>query len=583
MTEPDPANDKQAPPHDLDRALHARLARLTLGLSPASMVGAYMDWLVHLAFSPGKQLELATKAADKARLLAHYAANCASGPCEPCIQPLPQDRRFAAPEWQQWPHNLIYQAFLLNQQWWHNATTDVRGVTHHHEQVVNFAARQWLDLFSPSNFLVSNPEVLAQTFKTAGANLWQGAQNFMEDAARLATSQPPAGVERFRAGHEVAVTPGKVVFRNHLIELLQYEPRTDTVFAEPVLMVPAWIMKYYILDLSPGNSLVKYLVERGHTVFMVSWRNPDAGDREIGMDDYLKDGVMAAFDAVAAIVPGRRIQGVGYCLGGTLLAIAAAYMARTSDDRLHTLTLLASQVDFTEPGELGLFIDESQVAYLDDVMSAQGYLDGKQMAGAFALLNQRDLVFSRMVREYLMGQRKPVSDLDAWNADATRMPFHQHRHYLHSLYLHNDLAQGHYRVDGKPVVVSDIRVPIFCLGAQRDTVSPWRSVYKINLLTDTEVTFCLTTGGHNVGIVNPPGPGVKRGYQMTVRAAEGRYVDPDIWQATTPSHDGSWWPAWEAWLRQHADERVEPPTMMGDRARGYPELDDVPGRYVLVP
>jgi polyhydroxyalkanoate synthase len=231
---------------------------------------------------------------------------------------------------------------------------------------------------------------------------------------------------------------------------------------------------------------------------------------------------------------------------------------------------------------MGLFIDESQLSYLDDVMSGQGYLDGKQMAGAFALLNQRDLVFSRIVRDYLMGQRRPVTDLAAWNADATRMPFHQHSDYLRSLYLDNDLAQGRYRVDGKPVVLSDIRAPIFCLGTQSDTVSPWHSVYKINLLTDTDVTFCLTTGGHNAGIVSPPGPGVTRGYQLASRDAEGRYVDPDTWQATVPSHDGSWWPAWETWLRRHGDKRVAPPAM-GRKTAGYAALCDAPGRYVLVP
>ena len=580
--QPAAADSGSAPPHDIDRAVHAQMARFTQGLSPASQIGAWADWLVHLATSPGKQVELASKALRKTQRLAHHAARGVSGPCEPCIEPLPQDRRFAAPEWQQWPFNLIYQSFLLNQQWWHNATTDVRGVSHHHEQVVNFAARQWLDLVSPSNFLASNPEVLAETLKTGGANLWQGAQNWMEDAARLVARQPTVGTEHFRPGHEVALTPGKVVLRNHLIELIQYTPSTATVYAEPVLIVPSWIMKYYILDLSPGNSLVKYLVEHGHTVFIVSWRNPDAGDREIGMDDYLKDGVMAAFDAVEAIVPKRRIQGLGYCLGGTLLAIAAAYMARKGDNRLHTLTLLAALLDFTEPGELGLFIDESQLAFLNDVMSEQGYLDGKQMGGAFALLNSRDLVFSRIVHDYLMGRRHPVSDLAAWNADATRMPFHQHSHYLHSLYLHNELAQGRYLVDGKPVALSDIRVPIFCLGTQRDTVSPWHSIYKTHLLTDTEVSFCLTSGGHNVGVVNPPGPGVKRSYQLATRPADGRYIDPDSWQAETPSHEGSWWPAWQTWLQRHAGKRVAPPAL-GNKARGYAPLDDAPGRYVRLP
>ena len=565
--------------NDPDREAHALMARLTQGLSPYFMVSAFTDWLTHLAMSPGKQRELAEKSVRKLTRLTSHAVTSMGGNCEPCIEPLPQDKRFAAPEWKQWPYELIYQAFLLNQQWWHNATTGVQGVTAHHEQLVTFAIRQMLDLFSPSNFLLTNPEVLSAAVKSGGASLLQGAQNRFEDALRLATGQAAPGTERFRPGHEVAVTPGKVVFRNHLIELIQYAPQTATVFAEPVLIVPSWILKFYILDLSPSNSLVGYLVGKGHTVFIVSWKNPDSDDRNLGMDDYLKAGVMAAIDAVTGGVPNRRIQAMGYCLGGTLLAVAAAFMARSHDHRLNSLTLLASEIDFTEPGELGLFIDEGQLDFLDDIMSEKGYLDGKQMAGAFALLNSRDLVWSRMERDYLLGRRQPVDDLAAWNADATRMPFRQHSEYLRSLYLRNDLAEGRYEVDGEPVALVDIRVPVFSLGTQRDTVSPWRSVYKVNLLTNAEVTFCLTSGGHNVGIVNPPGPGVKRSYQLATRGGADQYVDPDTWSAAVPSHEGSWWPAWEVWLRQHAGRRAAPPAL-GNKA--HPALGDAPGLYVLI-
>jgi polyhydroxyalkanoate synthase len=314
----------------------------------------------------------------------------------------------------------------------------------------------------------------------------------------------------------------------------------------------------------------------------VSWKNPDADDRDLGMDDYLKLGVMAAIDALEAILPRRKIQALGYCLGGTLLSIAAAKMARDEDDRLGSISLLASELDFTEPGELGLFIDASQLAYLDDLMAEKGYLDGKQMAGAFAMINSRDLVWSRMEHEYLMGGSAPVSDLIAWNADATRMPYRQHHEYLHSLYLRNDLAAGRYLVDGKPVVLSDIRVPVFALGTQRDTVSPWRSVYKIHLLTHTEVSFCLSSGGHNVGVVNPPGPGVKRSFQLATHGASDRYVDPDTWFSTAPTHEGSWWPAWQGWLAQHGAHRVAPPALGGAK-RASAALDDAPGQYVLMP
>ncbi len=576
-----PADAEVAVPNTLDRIVHNQIARVTHGLSPASIIGAYMDWLAHLAVAPGKQQELVTKSVRKSARIALHAMRCGVQPGATCIDPLPQDRRFAAPQWQQWPYNMIYQSFLLNQQWWHNATSGVRGVTAHHEHVATFMTRQWLDMFSPSNFLPTNPEVLAETARTGGANLVQGMQNWARDAMQQFTNKPADDTQPFRPGKEVALTPGKVVARNGLMELIQYTPQTTTVFAQPVLIVPSWIMKYYILDLSPGNSLVRYLVERGHTVFIVSWKNPGAEDRQLGMDDYLKSGVLEAVDAVSAIVPGHRIQALGYCLGGTLLSMAAATMARDGDDRLQTLTLLASETDFTEPGELGLFIDESQLAFLEDMMWDKGYLDGKEMAGAFAMLNSVDLVWSRMVHDYLMGRDKPQTDLGAWNQDATRMPFRQHSEYLRSLYLDNDLARGRYLVDGRPIALSDIRVPMFVLGTQRDTVSPWHSVYKINLLTDTDVTFCLSSGGHNVGVVNPPGPGVRRSYQVATRQAQRRYVDPQTWAGNTPTHDGSWWPAWEDWLRQHAGARVAPPHT-GNAQAGYPARDDAPGHYVLM-
>ncbi|MEO5796779.1 MAG: alpha/beta fold hydrolase [Rhodoferax sp.] len=566
-----------------DRALHAKLAGLTQGISPASVISAYMDWLVHLAMSPGKQAELLLKGQQELLCLAASAAHVAGENGPACTQVLPQDHRFQAPEWQQWPFKPLYQSFLLKQQWWQRAATDVDGVSGHHAQMVNFYLRQWLDMFSPSNFLATNPEVLAETARTGGANLLRGTQNRTQDMLRQCGLRPPAA-QAFRPGHEVAITPGKVVFRNHLIELIQYAPQTPTVHAEPLLIVPSWIMKFYILDLSPANSLVRFLVEQGHTVFMVSWKNPDAGDRDLGMDDYVQAGVMAAVNQVEHILPKRKIQALGYCLGGTLLAIAAAKMARDNDERLCSLTLLASELDFTEPGELSLFIDDSQLAYLDDVMADKGYLDGKQMAGAFAMLNARDLVWSRMEHEYLMGRSLPVSDLISWNADATRMPYRQHHEYLRHLYLHNDLAEGRYRVDGKPVALSDIRIPVFVLGTQRDTVSPWHSVYKIHLLTDTEVTFCLSSGGHNVGVVNPPGPGVKRSYQLATRAADAHYTDPDTWASTQAAHEGSWWPAWASWLELHAGRRVAPPAMggtSGGTTADASAFDDAPGQYVL--
>jgi len=564
-----------------DRMLHAAMARLTHGLSPASLGAAAGDWLTHLVLSPGKQQQLGEKALRKLHRLVLYAMRYARTGCQPCIEPLPQDSRFRHPDWQQCPYNIIYQSFLLLQQWWWNATTEVRGVTPHHEQVVAFVTRQFLDIFSPSNFPWTNPEVLRETMRSGGMNLFKGAANWWDDVERVAAGRRPEGADDFEVGKTVAVTPGKVIFRNRLIELIQYRPATARVYREPVLIVPSWIMKYYVLDLSPHNSLVRYLVRQGHTVFMISWKNPDASDRDLGMNDYLRLGVTAALHAVTTVLPKRRVHAVGYCLGGTLLAIAAACLGRDRDTRLRSLTLLASEVDFKEPGELSLFIDESQVSYLEDLMWDQGYLDGKQMAGAFTLLNSKDLVWSRIVRDYLIGRRRPLTDLMAWNADATRLPYRMHTEYLRNLYLRNELAEGRYEVGGKPVALGDIDLPLFAVGTVRDHVSPWRSVYRIHLLTDTEVTFLLTTGGHNAGVVSEPGH-AHRSYQAAVRGRNAKYVDPDTWRATVPVKEGSWWPEWQRWLAENSTGRVRPPTM-GAPARGCAPLEKAPGHYVLVP
>ncbi|MFN0023674.1 MAG: PHA/PHB synthase family protein [Parvularculaceae bacterium] len=571
----------------MDRAARAGLGRVTGGVSPAAIAAAYFDWATHLAFSPGKQLQLARKAAEKSARFWNYALRCGiggSGEC--CIEPLPQDRRFRHEAWRAWPFNLMSQGFLLTQQWWHNATTGVRGVTEQHERVLDFATRQLLDIVSPSNFILTNPEVLERTQSTAGANLLLGWRNFAEDIERTQRGKPPVGAEAYKVGETVAATPGVVVYRNRLIELIQYAPTTEKVRAEPILIVPAWIMKYYILDLSPQNSLVKFLIDRGHTVFMVSWKNPGADDRDLGFDDYRRLGVMAALDAINIIAPDVQVHGVGYCLGGTLLGVAAADMARGKDESFKSLTFLASQFDFSEAGELSLYINESQVAFLEDVMWEQGYLDAKQMAGAFQLLRSNDLIWSRIERDYLMGERRPMSDLMAWNADATRMPFKMHSEYLRRFYLKNDFAEGRFEVDGDPVSLHDIRTPIFCVATLRDHVAPWRSVYKVHMLADTEVTFLLAGGGHNAGIVSEPGrPG--QNFKMRRSKPDEQFVDAEQWLAAADVFDGAWWPSWVQWLDERSGALVEPPAplLVAASREGLSRTNGVlapaPGVYVL--
>jgi polyhydroxyalkanoate synthase len=339
-------------------------------------------------------------------------------------------------------------------------------------------------------------------------------------------------------------------------------------------------MKYYILDLSPSNSLVKYLVDHGHTVFMMSWRNPTADDYDIGLEDYLYTGLGEALKAVKAITHATKIHAMGYCLGGTLLSIMAAKFARDGDDSLKTISFLASQVDFEEAGELQLFVDDSQLAFLEDVMWDQGYLDKNQMAGAFQMLRSNDLIWSPIIDDYLQGKRRPMSDLMTWNADATRMPYRMHSEYLHDLFLKNDLAEGRMLVDGKPVALPDIQTPIFSVGTVRDHVAPWKSVYKILLLTESDVTFVLTSGGHNAGIVSEPGH-KGRSYQISTMPSSARYTPPGQWQSTTPTKDGSWWEEWQPWLVEHSAGMIKPPTM-GNGGKAYAPMEDAPGSYVFV-
>ena len=566
----------------LDPHFHALIARLTGGISPLGLYQSYMDWAGHFIMSPDKQAELAEAFfAGWARFISYGLRDGHGAETPLCIEPLPQDKRFNGPAWRKWPFNLLFQGFLLTQRWWHKAATDVPGVGKHHEDIVAFVARQILDMVSPTNFPLTNPEVIAQTVRQGGMNFVSGALNFWEDWRRQVAGVRPAGSEAFVVGRNVAVTPGKVVYRNRLIELIQYAPSTDFVRPEPILIVPAWIMKYYILDLSPQNSLVRYLVGQGFTVFMISWRNPGAEDGDLGMEDYRRLGVMAALDAVSAIVPEREIHATGYCLGGTLLAIAAAAMARDHDHRLKSLTLFAAQTDFTEAGELRLFIDEDQIRFLEDLMTKNHYLDGRQMANAFQLLRSNDLLWSAAVHEYLMGERPAMIDLTAWNADTTRMPARMHSEYLKGLFLHNDLVEGRYQAGGKAVSLRDIQVPIFAVSTVSDHVAPWRSVYKIQMLTDADVTFVLSNGGHNAGIVSEPGH-PHRFHQIATHREHDSYIDPECWRASATRMDGSWWPCWRDWLAKHSRKAVAPPAM-GAVDKAYLPVADAPGTYVLEP
>lgn len=551
----------------LDCFVHGALAELTSGLSPVLAAQAWLDWISHLGLSPGKQAQLLALCQEAALRLGGLACGASAGGGDSA-----PDRRFADDGWQRWPYNVIKQSYLMTEAWWRSATTGVRGMSRHHEQLVSFGAHELLQALSPANFPATNPQFQRVTAEKNGTNLVEGAGHFAADTYNLALGKHPVD-DTFAVGKNLAMTKGKIVYRNELIELIQYEPATPDVFAEPVLIVPAWIMKYYILDLQPNNSMIGFLVNRGHTVFAISWKNPTAEHRDLGMEDYRQRGVMAALDAVEQARPGRKIHACGYCLGGTLLAIAGAAMARDGDERLASITLLTAQTDFTEPGELKLFIDDTSLAWLDGLMASRGYLEGSRMGGSFQLLRAEDLLWTPFVRRYLLGETDHPNDLMAWNTDQTRMPYRMHTEYLHSLFLRNELVQGHFIAGSRPVALGDIRIPIFALGTTADHVAPWRSAFKIHLHARGDITFALTSGGHNAGVVSEPGH-PHRTYQLLEKEADDRYLDPDTWLAQAPVHDGSWWFAWQRWLADRSSGKETPPAIAE-------ALCDAPGTYVF--
>jgi polyhydroxyalkanoate synthase len=563
---------------NIDREFKAFLAKATKGMSPLELVNAYLDWLGHLSISPGKLALLAQSLVRKLIQLGLYNVSSLVNPDAAKPAKL-SERQLQSDHWKRWPFSVFAQSYLVSKEWWKEATTGIEGLNKDHERLVSFMAEQILESVSPANFPLTNPEIIATTIAERGANLKRGLAHFIGDKARAATGGPVAGREKFKVGETLAITPGKVIFQNSLMELIQYEPTTETVCAEPVFIVPAWIMKYYILDLSPKNSMVKYLVDQGKTVFVISWKNPSVEDREISMEDYLKLGLMAALDVINTVVPGKKVNSVGYCIGGTLLYIAAAMMARDNDERLNSISIFAAQADFSEGGEIRTFLSESIFSSLKNLMWKQGYLGLENMGGAFAALRATDLIHSPKVDRYWLGKESTMNDLMAWNADGTRMPYCMHSEYLRTLYMDNDLAECRFIVDGKPIAVSDIEVPFFVVGTGTDHVAPWQSVYKVNRLNHGEVTFLLTSGGHNAGIISGPSH-PRRTYQVATREAGGKYVDPQSWIEGTPTQKGSWWPEWNKWLDEHSSTQVKPPAM-GAPKKGISVLRDAPGEYIL--
>lgn len=560
----------------IDRILHAAIGRVTGGTSPIGLSLALLDWATHLAASPGRLVELARYATLESLRGFDLTLNEARSQDASAL-PLTHDRRFASDAWRKLPYSALARQFIAAQRFWDEAVK-VHGVSERHQALIAFLARQSLDMVAPTNNILTNPDILTRSIESNGLNLFNGWLNAIDDmtAQVFGRTTPQEGC--LRVGFDVATTEGVVVARTPIAEIIHYKPRTASVHAIPVVIVPAWIMKYYILDLSPINSLIRHLLEAGFSVFIISWKNPGAEDRNVGLDHYRTQGVMAAIEAARAITGADQIHLTGYCLGGTLAAIVAAALGRDENHYLKSLSLFASQTDFHEAGELRLFINESQLALIEDMMWMRGYLQADEMAGTFHILRSNDLIWSRMISNYAMGERDKSADLMQWSEDSTRMPYRMQSEYLRWLYLENRLAEGRLIVGSQPVALRDITVPIFLVGTEWDHVAPWHSVYKLHLAAESDITFVLTKGGHNAGIVSPPGQ-IGRHYRIGTQRQNAAYIDPETWLKTHQPIEGSWWPAWFSWLDALAPEQITPPRL-DNAALGYPALERAPGTYV---
>lgn len=562
---------------DLERQLRAQLAAVTGGLAPEDYSQAWWDWYLNVAKQPDVQLNLLQSAFHKALETWNFTVNAASG-APPSAEPVPG---FTDPAWNVWPFNVYAKSYANWASWMSQAVAAGTPRADASANRLKFATQQLLDAASPANFLHTNPQILQKTVAESGQNLVRGLQNWLEDAQAILNGRRRDSGE-FKVGKDVAITPGKVIFRNRLMELLQYTPQTDAVHAEPILITPAWIMKYYILDLSPRNSMVRFLVEKGHTVFMISWKNPTTADRELGLDDYVQMGFKDALDAVNRAVPGQKVHTVGYCIGGTLLSIGSALLGKAGDDRVASVSLLAALTDFSEPGELSVFISPNQLSMLEAVMHQKGVLESERMGAAFMLLRSKDLLWTPAVDTYLRGERAKPNDLMAWNADGTRMPWRMHSEYLNRLYLKNELAEGLFTVADQPVDLEAISAPMFVVGTETDHVAPWQSVYKVRGLTQSaDYTFLLTSGGHNAGIVSGPVHPKRRFRQRTWSNATD-LLSPTDWLETTPVQAGSWWPEWQRWLAARSSPDLVPAREVGAQPGSAKNtvLEDAPGRYV---
>jgi polyhydroxyalkanoate synthase len=536
-------------------------------------VGSY--WLS----DPNRAVELQSRLGQAYLELWSAAARRLSGePAGPVVAPDPRDKRFADPEWSSNQFfDFVKQAYLLSTNWADHLVKDAEGLDPHTRQKAEFYIKQVANALSPSNFVLTNPELLRETLGSNAENLARGMHMLAEDIAAgggdLKIRQSDAG--QFEVGRNLAVTPGKVVFENDLMQLIQYAPSTPSVLKVPLLICPPWINKFYVLDLTPEKSFIKWCVDQGLTVFVISWVNPDERQAEMGFEDYMRQGPLAALDAIETATGETRVHTIGYCVGGTLLSIALAYMAAKGDDRVVSATLFAAQVDFTHAGDLKVFVDEEQLEVLEKRMAGRGYLEGKKMANAFNMLRSNDLIWPYIINNYLRGKAPVPFDLLYWNSDATRMPAANHAFYLRQCYLNNTLSTGKMTIANVRLDLGNVKVPLYNLATREDHIAPAKSAFLGSKFFGGPVKFVLSGSGHIAGVVNPPGK-TKYQYWTGGKAGNGSL---EAWLKKAKEHPGSWWPDWIEWIKSHDGTQVPPREPGGGKLK---PIEDAPGRYVKV-
>jgi polyhydroxyalkanoate synthase len=546
------------------------------GPDPLNIGSAFMEMTARLMANPARLMQAQIGFwQDYMTLWQNTARRMMGGePAQPVIEEPKTDRRFKDDAWRENEvFDFIRQSYLLSARYFTNVVQNAEGLEPKTAQKVDFYTRQFVDAMSPSNFLMTNPEVLRRTVETGGENLLKGLSNLLSDLERGKGQLRIRMTDetKFKVGGNIAVTPGKVVFRNDLMELIQYAPTTEKVLKRPLLIIPPWINKYYILDLRPKNSFIRWAVDQGHTVFVISWVNPDETLAQAGFDDYMKQGPYAALAAMEKATGEKAFNVIGYCLGGTLLACTLAHMAVRRDTRIKTATFLTTMVDFAEAGELGVFIDEEQLQSLEEKMNRRGYLEGREMATTFNMLRANDLIWSFVVSNYLLGQEPFPFDLLYWNDDSTRMPAKMHSFYLRRMYQQNDLVKpGAIELDGVPIDLRKIRLPTYILATREDHIAPWKSTYRATQIYGGKIRFVLAASGHIAGVVNPPESGK---YSHWVN--EDLPPDPDAWFKGATELAGSWWPDWHRWIT--AQDKTQVPARVPENG-----LADAPGTYVTV-